>query len=237
MSIQYRLLAAMSLAAQPATSASDLPKPSLGLLAERLTGSFSSADQAAADPENYFEIVLHMTPIFAERRDGPWLYVEQATAKTPDKPYRQRVYRLSEPRPGVFKSDVYTLPDPAAAIGAWRDASRLGDLKPESLTLRDGCALTLTWKPGEGGAPGAFVGSTTGTQCASELRGGKYATSEATILPDRLITWDRGYNEKGEQVWGATKGGYEFRRIDDEDIKPPAAPAAPAAPPPAPSPK
>lgn len=220
MSILTAALFAMSLAAQPSTATAGDQKPSLSLLADRLTGSFTSADQAASDPENYFEIVLHMTPIFLDRTDGPWLYVEQATAKTPDRPYRQRVYRLSEPRPGVYRSDVYTLPDPKAVVGAWSDQSRLNDLKPSDLTLRDGCALTLTWKAGEGSAPGAFVGSTTGTQCASELRGGKYATSEATILPDRLITWDRGYNEKGEQVWGATKGGYVFKRVNEKVAEP-----------------
>jgi hypothetical protein len=31
-----------------------------------------------------------------------------------------------------------------------------------------------------------------------------------TIWPDRLISWDRGWNDKGQQVWGAEKGGYIF---------------------------
>jgi len=28
-----------------------------------------------------------------------------------------------------------------------------------------------------------------------------------------LRSWDQGFNEKGEQVWGATKGGYEFIKM------------------------
>lgn len=184
-------------------------KPSLDLLKQRLTGSFASTEQSAADPENYFDIRLHMAPIWTERSDGPWLYVEQATAQAPDRPYRQRIYRLSEPTPGTYRSEVYTLPDNKTAIGAWSDPAKLKDLSPEKLTLRDGCALELSWKEG------AFVGATKGQSCASDLRGAKYATSEATILADRLITWDRGYDTKGEQVWGATKGGYVFKRIQD----------------------
>jgi hypothetical protein len=25
-----------------------------------------------------------------------------------------------------------------------------------------------------------------------------------------MVSWDRGYNDEGEQVWGAEKGGYRF---------------------------
>jgi hypothetical protein len=25
-----------------------------------------------------------------------------------------------------------------------------------------------------------------------------------------LLSWDQGFNDKKEQVWGATKGGYAF---------------------------
>lgn len=195
--------------ASPAKAAS-VEQPSLALLVKRMTGAFNSAEQSKADPENYFDIHLHMQPIWTDRTDGPWLYVEQATAKTLDKPYRQRIYKLSEPKPGVFVSAVYTMSEPLSHAGAWKDASKLGGLTPEQLTLRDGCSITLSWKDG------AFVGATDGQNCASDLRGARYASSEATIHADRLVTWDRGYDEKGAQVWGATNGGYVFLRVDEQ---------------------
>lgn len=52
-----------------------------------------------------------------------------------------------------------------------------------------------------------------GKQCPSDRKGAAYATSEVTITPERLLSWDRGYNEKDEQVWGAEKGGYEFVKL------------------------
>lgn len=55
-----------------------------------------------------------------------------------------------------------------------------------------------------------FVGSTVGTDCSSRLRGSSYATSEVVIEPDRLMSWDRGYDDQDQQVWGATEGGYVF---------------------------
>jgi hypothetical protein len=30
-----------------------------------------------------------------------------------------------------------------------------------------------------------------------------------------MISWDRGYNDAGEQVWGAEKGGYIFLKTRD----------------------
>ncbi len=39
-------------------------------LEHRMTGSFSSAAQHAADPENYFDIRLRMAPIWQQRGDG-----------------------------------------------------------------------------------------------------------------------------------------------------------------------
>jgi hypothetical protein len=48
-------------------------------------------------------------------------------------------------------------------------------------------------------------------QAAIEIgRGAAYATSEVTILPDRLVNWDRGFDAPGGQVSGATEGGYVF---------------------------
>lgn len=174
-----------------------------------LTGSFSSADQAAREPA-YYDIVLHMTPMWTWRDDGPWLYVEQAVGATADRPYRQRVYKLERSGDGRFWSRVFEFPEPAAHAGAWRSGSPLSELSPADLEERVGCAITMSWD----NASRTFTGSTAGTGCPSELNGAAYATSQVVLAPDRLITWDRGYDKTGQQVWGATEGGYEFTRID-----------------------
>jgi len=181
-------------------------------LAEWLTGSFSSAAQAATDDE-FFDIRLHMAPIWAGREDGPWLYVEQAVASAEDRPYRQRVYRLREVEPGLFESAVFTLPDPDAAIGAWRASERLEGVSPVDLEPRAGCAILMR----RDGA--AFVGSTLGTLCPSDLRGARYATSEVRVTLDGLVSWDRGFDATGTQVWGARTGGYVFDRVTDGEAE------------------
>ncbi|HHS13844.1 MAG TPA: hypothetical protein ENN03_08790 [bacterium] len=60
---------------------------------------------------------------------------------------------------------------------------------------------------------GSFYGKTRDTSCTSAHRGAVYATSEVTITSRFLITWDRGFNASGEQVWGSEGEGYHFTRI------------------------
>ena len=131
-----------------------------------------------------------------------------------DKPYRQRVYRVSRGENGVIASAVYTLPDPQKQVGAWRDREPLKYLNPEDLELRAGCTVSLLYY-----RKGYFAGGTEGTGCASGLRGAAYATSEVIVGPERIESWDRGYDAEGVQVWGAEKGAYVFLRCGAETGK------------------
>jgi hypothetical protein len=171
-----------------------------------LTGSFSSASQAQADPE-FRDVRLHVAPVWTDRTDGPWLYVEQAIATSLDKPYRQRVYRIVEREDGAVESRVYTLPDPTKVVGAWRDPAPFAAIPPDALTLRDGCSIVLRRRD-----DGSWAGATGDRSCPSDLRGAKWASSEVVLEKGRMTSWDRGFDEGGTQVWGATKGGYVFER-------------------------
>ena len=177
-------------------------------LVEWMTGSFSSANQAASDT-NYYDIQLEMVLIWPDREDGVWLYVEQAAAASLDRLYRQRVYRLTAPTPGTFISEVYTFNDPFRFAGDWQKAAPLSSLSPDSLTLRDGCTVLLGRR-----IDGTFAGATRGDGCASALRGASYETSEVMVTATRIESWDRGWDESGDQVWGATGGPYRFERSD-----------------------
>ena len=182
-----------------------LPEGAVNRLEAWLSGSFSSAAQAARDA-SYFDVRLHVVPIWTTRTDGPWLYVEQALGTQLDKPYRQRVYQLRALGGGRLESRVFELPQPEAAVGAWRSGASFPLADPTSLLPREGCVVVLR-DEGE-----RFVGSTNGKDCSSSLRGASYATSEVTLDANAIHSWDRGYDSAGQQVWGATGGAYEFVR-------------------------
>ena len=70
---------------------------------------FTSSAQSAADT-NYFDITLHMNPVWEPDSSRFWLYVEQAATANLDRPYRQRVYAVQQLEDSVFRSDIYNLP-------------------------------------------------------------------------------------------------------------------------------
>ena len=178
--------------------------------AAALTGNFNSTAQSIADPENFFDITLAMHPIWEARSDGPWLYVEQAVTTAQDRPYRQRVYHLVALKDGRFLSEVYTLPgDPKNFVGAWKSRELINEVKPHELSLREGCSITMNYV-----APGTYEGATTGQGCLSSLGDAAYATSEVTLAPGVITSWDRGWTLEGEQAWGAEMGAYVFDLVE-----------------------
>jgi hypothetical protein len=185
----------------------------LAELVGHMSGSFASTAQSERDAE-YFDIRLHMTPIWPQHSTptAKWLYVEQAMATALDKPYRQRIYRVTEagltPQgQSTFISEVYEFENPLGFAGAYASPKAFDNLTPAQLTRRDGCEVLLTRL-----MPGVYEGGTQGNNCQSSLRGASYASSKVHIDSTGLLTWDQGFDKEGKQVWGAVKGGYEFKR-------------------------
>ena len=174
-------------------------------LAAWLPGNYSNAAQAAAD-STYFDVRLHIVPIWTDRADGPWMYVEQAMADAQHEPYRQRIYRLISLPNNQAEIVIYELPGaPLAWAGAWRNPERFNALDPGIITVRPGCSMVLGYQ-----GAGHISGNTKGADCGNALRDAAYATTDVTVTPTELNSWDRGYDATGNQVWGAVKGGYRF---------------------------
>jgi hypothetical protein len=172
-----------------------------------MTGSFDSSIQALND-STYYSITLHMYPIWEEDISAKWLYVEQSVSSMQDKPYRQRVYKVTESGDTSYISEVYTLPDDSLFIGKWREPEFFKAYGPVNLISREGCAVHMEWV-----SPERYEGSTKGKNCLSSLRGASYATSKVVVEKDMISSWDQGFDIDGKQVWGAVDGPYIFKRI------------------------
>ena len=177
-------------------------------VASFLAGTFDSADQAGEDPDGYRAVRIVAVAIPGSRlgQGLPVLYVEQALLASPEKPYRQRLYRIEEVGDGKVVSRVFEPKDPAPLAGRWRAPAELAALGADEVVERTGCAVTLA----RNGA--SWEGGTAGTDCPSSLSGARYATSKARVTADRMESWDRGFDSSGRQVWGAKAGPYRFRK-------------------------
>ncbi len=178
--------------------------PEVNALKNLMTGSFDSSSQANSDT-SYFDISLHMYPIWQKTGEA-YIYVEQAVSAQQNKPYRQRIYKLSK-EGTQFISKVYTLQNEEDFIGKWRTPDFFDKYKPEELLIeREGCAVYLR-KFGD-----SYIGKTQNTDCRSNLRGASYATSVVTVKSGQIESWDRGFDSQNKQVWGATNGAYIFNK-------------------------
>lgn len=170
-----------------------------------MQGSFNSEKQAKID-STYYNISLHMYPIWKEK--GNFLYVEQALNTMQNRPYRQRIYEIKRLNDSTLQSIIYKLPTDSLWIGKWKTPDDFNTMREGSLILRNGCEVLLK-KIGDN----HFKGSTGKKTCQSNLRGASYATSEVEIMNGKIISWDRGFDDDGKQIWGAEKGGYIFDKI------------------------
>ncbi len=186
------------------------PEADIDRLVGWMTGSYSSRHQAETD-SSYIDIRLEMVQIWPDRDDGHWLYVEQAAASNLERPYRQRIYHVTQPQDSVFASTVYEFEEPLRMAGAWRIPQDFDLLTPDSLSEKVGCTIFLTLE-----GDSAFVGGTHERDCLSGHRGAAYATSEVRITATYLYSWDQGWDAIDAQVWGAELGGYRFLRLSEE---------------------
>ena len=198
------LLVAILLAVGCKTSQNQSDSTELKEMVSIMQGHYSSEKHALAD-KDYYNISLRMTPIWKSK--GNYLFVEQAIFDKQDKPYRVRIYKVSQ-RGNEFISEIYTLKDEKAWIGKWATPEVYDQLTEADIELKSGCEVVLKHT-----GKNRFEGATGDKTCPSELRGASWANSKVTVTKNTILSWDQGFDKDGKQVWGATKGGYEFIKI------------------------
>lgn len=180
------------------------------VLVQELLGTFTSTQQAKADPDfrdvtlNHCLATITGVPGYA---NGQYLYVEQALSNRLNKPYRQRFYRIKPMAHG--KGLVSTTFEPTNAF-VLASAINLCDKPLE--------ARTYTWAEiGKAKCDifiqrygNVFAGGTTQQGCPSTLFGATYMLQDFSLNKGVMTSWDRGYDASGQQVWGSEKGAYEF---------------------------
>ena len=184
------------------TKPSDQP---FATLKQYMSGSFSSELQSKNDSD-YFDIRLRMEPIWKASENEFYLYVEQAMSTSLEKPYRQRIYRVVKESENRFVSYIYNVNAPARFVGKKGDDAVFTSITPDSLKVLEGCEVQLQYNE----KLQQFEGATADRTCPSTRSGATYTTSKVVIGPKGMVSWDQGWNDTGTQVWGATKGGYEF---------------------------
>lgn len=184
-------------------------------VAEALSGEKFSREQARRDPDNYLNIRMLMCPA-TEMVDGSRvLYFEQAFWRTPQKPFRQRFYMV-KPCPKEIKCDVELSSYAIRDVEEYKNfCDRPKDQRPQAEEVIGDIAEHLTTihlSRCERGKRCLYEGSTPPGGFPNSWNGATHCTSEFAIHRNGEVhTWDRGYDDEGNQVWGAREGTYEFK--------------------------
>ena len=170
----------------------------------QLSGRFTSEAQAQTNT-SYYAVQLHACPVDVPTLGEYVLYIEQAMVSDVSSPYRQRFYVLTQEGEEQVRSEIYTLDNPSSFVGLCNQ-DEVSTFDASVATPKEGCHVNLIWD-GTG-----FSGSTEEEACPSDRNGATYVTSIVTTTPDRIESWDQGWDNNGAQVWGAIDGAYIFDR-------------------------
>ncbi|XP_042373726.1 chromophore lyase CRL, chloroplastic-like [Zingiber officinale] len=186
-----------------------------GAVTNSLVGEKFSREQARRDPDNYFNIRMITCPA-TEMVDGSKvLYFEQAFWRTPQKPFRQRFYMV-KPCPKEMKCDVELSSYAIRDVEEYKNfCDRPRDQRPQPEEVIGDIAEHLTTihlSRCERAKRCLYEGTCPPGGFPNTWGGALYCSSELTIHKNGEIhTWDRGYDEGGNQVWGPKAGPYEFK--------------------------
>ncbi|KAG5537321.1 hypothetical protein RHGRI_024688 [Rhododendron griersonianum] len=185
------------------------------LVSRSLTGQKYSKEQAARDSDNYFNLRWLSCPAAEMVDSSKILYFEKAFWRTPHKPFRQRFFMV-KPCPNEMKCDVelstYAIRD-AEEYKNFCDHPKDQRSQPEEVIGDVAEHLTTIYlKRCERGKHCLYEGSTPPDGFPNTWNGATYCTSELSVLKNNEIhSWDRGYDDDGNQVWGVKGAPYEFK--------------------------
>jgi hypothetical protein len=207
--IAYLLNATVAIADPTATTSSTLEQQAEEVAA-LLSGKMDTSAQAIANPKapNVQMTTCRIELLTRTDPQSIFLYQEQAMSTSLDKPYRQRFLQIS---PSSLSQSVrsrsYKPTDPARWSGL---CNRASDSIERTVNLSDlgtpVCNVFL--KRVDTG----YMGNTPIDGCPANVRGAVRITNHIELTPNRMNTWDRGFDAQGKQVWGAKTESYQFRR-------------------------
>ena len=184
---------------------------------QNITGKFSTQLHQSFDTTK--GDVMVRTIVFKRYPNVVWLYTQQGEWWDGRYfPYRQRVYAAEQIDDYYIKLDIYAFKDDLAYYGVLDDTSSsltpeewLQNIPSDGLIKKEGCSLYI-YKDNLN----AFRGSTNEDDCKGSFKGATYTTTEFVIYLHEVISWERGWDDEGNQKWGPTNGPYIYSKVTKE---------------------
>jgi hypothetical protein len=176
-----------------------------------LVGVMDTSAQANANPKvsNVRMTTCKVQIADSTPKSSPsvYLYQEQALNENLNRPYRQRLLQIKPSADGkTVESKSYKLENSQTIAGLCNKPERQRIIESSSIE-KSVCSVFL--KPSDKG----YIGQTPSQGCPANVRGAVRITNTILLHSQGMDTWDRGFDAKGEQVWGATEQSYQYRWV------------------------
>jgi hypothetical protein len=191
------------------TQATDLVR----LLAQYLAGEFTNQQQAIANPSWFVNLRAWHRPLPMRMAGHLALFMEQANALYPDRPYRQRILIVQPTeQPDLIRGQFWGFQQPDRFARSGADPTQLQGLSPSDLTELPGCGLEIRWQGDR------FVAEPPpDAKCCFPYEGQlRQVVLGFTVSASHYESRDRGVDmETGKGLWGALMGAYEYEKAID----------------------
>lgn len=135
-------------------------------------------------------------------------------------PYRQRIYKTKNEGTHILL-EINTIDIPYTILQDTPKGEHptftldTTQIKSELFQPKQGCDIKIIKVYQKDNTP-ILYGSTNQNDCVASFNGSTYTQVEFLILPIGLISWERGYNENDEQVWGPEQSPYLFMKVSKD---------------------
>lgn len=177
---------------------------------DRLVGIMDTSAQAKVNSKvASVRMTTCRVEVTPSQKNAIFLYQEQALGAKLSEPYRQRFLRISSVGNGkLVESAGFKPPEPEIWIGLCDRPLEQRVILTRDLGKSE-CSVFLH-KQGDN-----YIGETQPGGCPTKFRGAVKITNRVTLHPKGMDTWDRGYDERGNIIWGAKQEPYRYLWVKD----------------------
>ncbi|MFT5880762.1 MAG: CpeT protein [Moritella sp.] len=179
------------------------------LLKQWLSGEHHSTNDKIQDRD--VQLALQILPIWQDRIDGEWLYMESSVINSPHKPFRQRILQLVDTPNNRIRLYSYSIPRASDFAGAYYEPQILSSLTLSQLTIHSGCELLIELKD-----TGIFVGESNAKTCVPRRMGLQFMATFFAVSEFNLSFLDRGYDKHGQLIQGSLENPVTFLKISPD---------------------
>lgn len=200
-SIILGLLVHINLHAQKKLNNKELKKVEIAKLVKNLIGNYTNINQTKND-STYQLANLSIISVWTSYKNSEWIYVEIKTKSTKFDSCFKHLFQVFAANDSLIIFQPYELP-------LHFNINSIRQKTNHQINQKIGCAIFFMKD-----RKGNYNGQTHSTDCANSANGASFESFYISINNNEINWWNSGYDSLGNYIWGNTRGGYIFNKIN-----------------------